>query len=83
MNRKQQVTLILIVQALSVALVTVAIGFRLMPVGVPGEWEWNRLADWAVLQWDGLVIAGSGVLIYAGFAATGLHLLGTARSRSV
>jgi len=81
MNQKHQVTLILIIQALLVVGVTVAIGFRLMPVGVPGEWEWNRLADWAVLKWDGLLIAGAGVLIYAGFAATGLHLLGTARSR--
>ncbi len=81
MKQKHQVTLILIVQALLVVVVTVAIGYRLMPVGVPGEWEWNRLADWAVLKWDGLMIGGAGVLIYAGFAATGLHLLGTARSR--
>ena len=81
MKQKHQISLILIIQALLVVVVTGAIGFRLMPAGVPGEWEWSRLADWAVLKWDGLMIAGAGVLIYAGFAATGLHLLGTARSR--
>ena len=48
---------------------------------MPGEWEWNRLADWAVLSWDGLAIAVVGVAMYAGFAALGLRLLSAPRSR--
>ena len=30
-------------------LVTAAVALRLLPTGVPGEWEWNRLPDWARL----------------------------------
>jgi methylthioxylose transferase len=81
MSRKHQVTLILTIQALLVLSVTVAVGSKLLPVGVPGEWEWNRLADWATLSWDGLTIAGLAVAIYAGFAALGLRLLAASRSR--
>jgi methylthioxylose transferase len=80
MSQKRQVILILIIQALMVLIVAVALGSRLVPVGVPGEWEWNRLADWATLSWDGLTIAVMGVAIYSGFAALGLRLLKRARS---
>ena len=73
MSQKHQVRVILIIQALLVLIVAVAIGFRFMPVGVPGEWEWNRLADQAALTWHGLFIAGAGVAIYAVFAGSGLR----------
>ena len=82
MSQKHQVALILIVQALLVVVVAVALGAKLVPVGVPGEWEWNRLADWAVLSWGGLTIAALGVAMYAGFAALGLRFLSAPRSRA-
>jgi hypothetical protein len=80
MSQTHQVKVILIIQALLVLIVAVAIGFRFMPVGVPGEWEWNRLADQASLTWHGLFIAGAGVVVYAVFAGSGMRLLGTPRS---
>jgi methylthioxylose transferase len=80
MSRSHQATLILIAQALLVVIVAVALGFKLVPAGVPGEWEWNRLADWAVLSWDGFTVSVIGVAIYACFAALGLRLLNRARS---
>jgi hypothetical protein len=80
MSRTHQATLILIAQGLLVGFVAVALGYRLVPVGVPGEWEWNRLADWAALSWDGLTIAVLGVAIYAGFAGLGLRLQKPTRS---
>jgi hypothetical protein len=81
MHQKHQVTLILFFQALLVVMVAAAVGFRWMPVGVPGEWEWNRLADWATIPWGGLAIACSGVAAYAAMAALGLRFLTKDRSR--
>ena len=81
MHQKHQVTLILILQALLVVMVAVAVGSRVLPVGVPGEWEWNRLAAWATLPPDGLTIACAGVAAYAAFAAFGQRLLAVNRSR--
>ena len=67
MSQKRQVPLILLLEALLVVIVAAAVASRWVPVGVPGEWEWNRLADWATLPWDGLAIAVAGVAVYAGF----------------
>ena len=81
MKQKHQVTATLLLQALLVVMVIVAVASRRIPVGVPGEWEWNRLADWAKLPWDGLMIAGTGVAVYAAYVTLGSRLLAAKRSR--
>ncbi len=80
MIQKLQVPAILLLAALLIVVVTAALAFRLLPTGVPGEWEWNRLADWATLQWDGLAIAALGVAAYSAFAALGFRALSVKRS---
>ena len=70
--------LILIVQAALVFLVACAMGSALVPLGVPGEWEWLRVK--APPPWDGLLLAVLGVAVYASFAGLGYKAL--ARNRS-
>ncbi len=82
MHQKHQVTLILILQAVLVVMVAAAVGSRVLPVGVRGEWEWNRLPAWAFPSGEGLTIACSGVAAYAVVAAFGLRLLAVNRSRT-
>ncbi len=81
MKQKHQVAATLLLQALLVVMVIVAVASRRLPVGVPGEWEWNRLADWAKLPWDGLMIACLGVAVYAAYITLGSRLLSANRSR--
>jgi hypothetical protein len=80
MSQKRQLAAILLIQALLIVAVTVALATRLLPTGVPGEWEWNRLPDRAALPWDGLSIASLGVAVYAAFVALALRVLSTRRS---
>jgi hypothetical protein len=82
MSHKHQMTVLLCIQALLVIGIGIATGFKLVPVGVPGEWEWNRLPDSAGLSWDGITIAVLGVAIYSGLGALGLRLLREPRSRA-
>jgi hypothetical protein len=70
-----------ILQAALVILLALAVGARLLPLGVPGEWEWFRLPAWASPFWLGLFLAGLGVAAYAGFVALGLRSLSARRSR--
>ena len=44
--------LILIVQAALVVLLAVAVKRKLMPLGVPGEWEWLRVPVFSHVAWD-------------------------------
>ena len=81
MIQKLQVVAIFLLQAVLIVVLIAALAFRLLPAGVPGEWEWNRLADWAKLQWDGLAIASLGVAVYAAFVTLGLRALAVKRSR--
>jgi len=65
--------LLLIVQAALVFLVMIAVGARLMPLGVPGEWEWLRAKGWP--SFDGMCLAILGVAAYAGFVSIGMRKL--------
>ena len=80
MMRKYQIAVVLLLEFVLVFLVTAALAFRWMPAGVPGQWVWGRLADWATLPADGLTVAGLGVAMYAGFVALAMHLLSAKRS---
>ena len=80
MSQKRQLVAILLLQAFLIVAVTAALATKLLPAGVPGEWEWNRLPASAVLRWDGLSIALLGVAVYAAFVALGLRILSTKRS---
>ncbi len=80
MNQKYLLAATLLLQILLIVAVTAALALKLLPTGVPGEWEWNRLPDWARLQWDGLLIASLGVAVYAVFVALGLRVLSAKRS---
>jgi methylthioxylose transferase len=66
--------LILFVQAALVFVMALAVGSGLVPLGVPGEWEWLRVK--VAPPWDGLLFAGLGVAVYAGFAGLGFKSLG-------
>jgi methylthioxylose transferase len=72
--------LLLIVQAALVFLVMLAVGARMMPLGVPGEWEWLRAKGWPSL--DGMCLAMLGVGGYSSFAAIGMRKLGGKRHRA-
>ena len=73
--------LILIIQAALVMLVAFAVGARLMPLGVPGEWEWLRAQGWP--SFDGLCLAAIGVAVYSGFVAIGMRTLARRASRRI
>jgi methylthioxylose transferase len=80
MIQKLQVVAIFLLQAVLIVVLIAALAFRLLPPGVPGEWEWMRLPDWAKLRSDGLTIASAGVAVYAAFVALGLRTLSVKRS---
>jgi methylthioxylose transferase len=65
--------MILIVQSALVLAVSLAVRSAVVPLGVPGEWEWLRVK--VPPPWDGLALAGLGVAAYAGFAGLGFKAL--------
>jgi hypothetical protein len=70
---------ILLAQAALVLGLSVTLRSGVFPLGVRGEWEWQRLTvDSTAL---GLMIAFAGVLAYSAFAALGMQLLGDRPSR--
>jgi hypothetical protein len=80
MSQKLRLFAILLLQAVMIVVLIGALAFRLLPTGIHGEWDWNRLPDWAKLRWDGLTIAAVGVAVYAAFVALGLRALSVKRS---
>jgi hypothetical protein len=77
---KIRLVLVLAAQASLVGLVTISVGARLIPLGVPGEWEWLRVREYP--SWDSLLLAATGVSVYAAFVAFGLRKLTPKRSRA-
>jgi hypothetical protein len=67
--------LIAAVQAALVVGLAAVIRLKLIPLGIPGEWEWLRTHVPPPLE--GLAIASVVVLAYAGFAGLGLRALST------
>jgi hypothetical protein len=76
-----KIWLFLMLQAALVVMLAIAVGGRVIPLGVPGEWEWMRIAD--LPPADGLVLALLAVAAYAGFVALGLWALAANRSRPI
>jgi hypothetical protein len=74
-----RVWLIVILQAALVILLAIGVARRLLPLGVPGEWEWNRIPPGISLSWEALLLTGLAVAAYAGFVGIGLRAI-TARS---
>lgn len=77
---------LVVVNSLATVLVVafcVALRAGAVPLGVPGEWEWLRVR-FRPSTLD-LVLAGAGVLLYAGLAALGMRLLssGATKAREV
>ncbi len=62
-------------QTLVVALFCLGVARHSFPLGVPGEWEWQRLASTVRLDLVAIVFAGLAVLAFATFAATGARSL--------
>ena len=62
-------------QALLILGLWAGIAGRWFPLGVPGEWEWQRLP--ASIRVDPLPLAGAGLVVigFAGFAALGVRAL--------
>jgi hypothetical protein len=72
-------TLILVVQAALVILLTVAVAAKWMPLGIPGEWEWLRTANrptWLNIVLSSLGLCGFLVVVIAGWRALGSHKAG-------
>jgi methylthioxylose transferase len=78
---RPRIWLIVILQAVLVILVVIAVRSRLVPLGVPGEWEWLRVQFPPVWQW--LCLAGLAVAGYAAFVALGFRSLAARSSRRV
>jgi hypothetical protein len=81
MLMRPRLWLIVFLQAALVILLAVAVAKRLLPLGVPGEWEWNRIPAGIALSWDALFLAGLAVVAYAGFVGLGLRALAATSSR--
>ena len=74
-----KIWLVLMLQASLVLLLAVAVGARLMPLGIPGEWEWLRVKVWPSAA--GLFLAVLAVAAYAGLVALGLRAFARQRSQ--
>jgi hypothetical protein len=72
---------ILLIQAALVIGLLLGLRSGLVPLGIPGEWEWMRLPAWAWPAWESLLLAVVAVVAYSIFAAWGLHALVTRASR--
>ncbi len=73
--------LIPLIQAVLVIGLLLGLRSGLMPLGIPGEWQWMRLPAWATPVWEWLLLAAGAVIAYAAFAAWGLRVLGAGASR--
>ncbi len=73
--------LILTLQAALVIGLAVVVKTRQLPLGIRGEWRWERIKPMVPLPWSWLTLAGLGVAAYAGFAGLGLCALRRLASR--
>jgi hypothetical protein len=80
MRSRLGLVLILFLQGALVLLLVIAIRARWIPLGVRGEWEWNRLPAWAAPLYDWLGLAGLAIAGYAGLVALGLRSLSVKQS---
>ena len=71
--------LILILQAALVFLLAVAVKTGLLPLGIPGEWQWSLLKPTVHVPWDWLALSLLGVIAYAVLVGLGLRAFAPAR----
>jgi hypothetical protein len=71
---------VLLIQAALVIGLLLGLRSKLMPLGIPGEWEWMRLPAWATTAWEWLLLGGVAVIGYSTLAAWGLNALGARAS---
>jgi hypothetical protein len=72
--------MVLILQVVLVFLLIIAIWVEWLPLGVLGEWRYNRLPVWASPRPEWLGLVGLAVVAYAGFVALGLRGLSARQS---
>jgi hypothetical protein len=72
--------MVLILQVALVFLLVIAIWVGWLPLGVLGEWRYNRLPVWASPRREWLGLVGLAVVAYAGLVALGLRGLSARRS---
>jgi hypothetical protein len=77
---RAKIGLLLLVQAALVVGFMIVVGAHVVPLGVPGEWVWQRVGYLPTTA--GMSLAVLGVAAYAGFAAAGLRFLAVNRSRA-
>ncbi len=73
--------LIMAIQAALVVLLSIGVWTRLIPLGIPREWEWMRLAKGVRPPWDWFALAAAGVAVYAALIALGRRSLYAASTR--
>lgn len=76
----RKAALLIVVQAVTTGAVLAALHSGAMPLGVPGEWEWQRLPRTAVVSPVSMALGAAGVAIYATAAGLVLWSLGPAPS---
>ena len=81
MGMQSRLWLILILQAALVILLAVAVKTDCFPLGIRGEWVWDRLKPTVRVPWDWLALAGFGAAAYAVFVGLGLRALGARATR--
>jgi methylthioxylose transferase len=64
---------VVLAQSAVVAAFAVALRSGSMPLGVPGEWEWQRLR--VATEGSSMILGLVGLLLFAGFVAAGFHSL--------
>src|SRR5262249_13363562 len=72
--------MVLLLQVALVFLLGIAVWVGWLPLGVRGEWRYNRLPVWASPRREWLGLVGLVVVAYAGFVALGLRGLSARQS---
>lgn len=79
MSRGRLLLLLLAAKAVLVTVALLVVGTTHLPLGVPGEWTWKRIAS-ADQDAPWLILGGLASLAYAAFAAAGMRALSGAPS---
>jgi hypothetical protein len=82
-GKPSRIWVVLILEVALVFLLVIAIRAGWLPLGILGEWEYNRLPPWASPLRELLGLVGLAVAAYAGFVALGLRNLSARQSPRV
>jgi hypothetical protein len=81
MSRGRVLLLLFVAKSALVGLTLAVVGTPAIPLGLPGEWTWNRLRAGAGVDGPGLLLGLVAVLGYAAFAAAGIRAMRAGPSR--